>query len=108
MDKRIISFLLSTVASLVLFLLLGAKHTGGRPTIGFELILYRKGNVCWHIHHWIYMSIFAVLMTIVILLAKGKFTPAVMAVYGVLLGASLSDLKYSDMFKVQVACDAHP
>jgi hypothetical protein len=107
MDKEgIICFVVAMIAAFTLSWLLGAEHTGGKPKIGLSLILYKGGNACLHIHHWMYMAALAVLMTVVILLSKGTFNPAIMGVYGALLGASLTGLRYSDFLQVKVVCSA--
>lgn len=93
----IICFVLAAIIAFTLSWVLGAK-------IGFSLVLYRGNNACLHIHHWMYMAAFAALMTVIILISKGTFNPAIMGIYGALLGASLTDLRYSDFLKVIVAC----
>lgn len=100
----IICFVLAAIIAFTLSWVLGAKHTGGKPKIGFSLVLYRGNNACLHIHHWMYMAAFAALMTVIILISKGTFNPAIMGIYGALLGASLTDLRYGDFLKVNVAC----
>ena len=104
--EGIICFVLAAIIAFTLSWLLCAKHTGGKPKIGLSLVLYKGNNACLHIHHCMYMAAFAVLMTVIILISKGTFNPAIMGIYGALLGASLTDLRYSDFLKVNVACSA--
>ena len=82
----------------------GATKNDGQPKVGFNLLIYRRGNACLHIHHWMWMSAVAAMIGLVTFLSGGTTTPVLWFIYGVLLGASLTDLRYSDSATIQVPC----
>lgn len=101
--KTTIIFLFSILISLLLVLLLGPKQDES-PDIGFNLKIYYKNNTCFHIHHWMYMLLLIFIIVSSVLISKGSFNNSIFAILGILIGASLGNLKYSDWYQIKKPC----
>ena len=95
-EQKIVNFSLSFLSTLCLFLLLQPEEDEDTK-IGFSTIVYNK-STCYHIHHWVYMMSTALLITSVVILSEGKFTPPLVMSLGCLTGGSFSDLYYAHAF----------
>jgi hypothetical protein len=64
-----------------------------------ELILY-WGQDCFHIHHWLFMSCFILLLLI------GRHCPdfVLYAFIAILLGAILEDFLYRNVLQIRTSC----
>lgn len=102
--KNFISFVIGVIVGFTLFYIFGAKEEGDNPKIGFNMIFYFGGKNCIHIHHWVLCLITALIITIVVLFCKFYFNPVILFLYGLLLGASLEDLRYKDFLKFKIKC----
>lgn len=103
-SKNIASFIIGVIVGFTLFYIFGAKKEGSNPKIGFNIILHLRGKKCIHIHHWVLCLLIALIITIVIILCKFYFNPFILLLYGLLLGASLEDLRYKDFLKFKTKC----
>jgi hypothetical protein len=102
--NNFISFVIGVIVGFTLFYIFGAEKEGDNPKIGFNMIFYFGGKNCIHIHHWVIFLIFALIITIVVRFGGFYFNPVILFLYGLLLGASLEDLRYKDFLKFKIKC----
>jgi len=100
------AFILSFIITLILFIVIQPKQ-GHNPRIGFNLVLNYRSNYCFHIHHWVYMILLAIItiVSIFLLNIKGKHNTVILVWLGFLLGGSASDLVYTDVLEFLVKCN---
>ena len=98
-ERKIVNFSISFLTSLGLFLLLQPEQDQA-PKIGFATIIYND-RTCLHIHHWVYMVSYSLIITCVTILSEGRFTHPIVAALGGLSGGSFSDLYYTDAFEFE-------
>ena len=95
-ERKIVNFSFSFLATLGIFLALQPDE-GEKPKIGFTTLIFSHKK-CYHIHHWVYMVSSTLIITSVVFLSNGDFTPPIITALGCLLGGSFSDLVYTDAF----------
>lgn len=95
-ENKIVNFSFSYLLTLGLFLAFQPKE-GENPKVGFNTLIFSE-HKCYHMHHWIYMISSSIIITSVVFLSKGNFTPPIVTSLGCLTGGSFSDLIYSDAF----------
>lgn len=99
--KNIASFIIGVIIGFTLFYFFGAEKEGAKPKIGFNMIFYFGEKNCFHIHHWMLFLLIALIITIVVIFGRFYFNPVIFFLYGLLLGASLEDLRYKDFLKIK-------
>jgi len=99
--KNVTSFIIGLIVGFTLFYIFGAAKEGGNPKIGFNMIFYFGEKNCIHIHHWVLCLLIALIITIVVIFGRFYFNPVIFFLYGLLLGASLEDLRYKDFLKIK-------
>lgn len=78
------------------------REQGSVPAIGQNLVLYRGGGRCVHVHHWVP----CVLLALFVLLLMPLNSARCQLVVGGLVGASATDfVYYSDYFQFDQACE---
>lgn len=102
--KNIASFIIGVIVGFTLFYIFGAKKEGSNPKIGFNMVFHEDQKNCIHIHHWVLCLIIALIITIIVIFCKFYFNPFILLLYGVLLGASLEDLRFKDFLKFKTKC----
>lgn len=102
-NKKIFIFLFTLLTTLTIFLKLQPKQNE-KPIIGFNFNLYIKENLCYHIHHWIYMLFIVFIIISTVILSDGEFTEYILFFLGILIGGSLSDLAYTDFLEFKNQC----
>ena len=103
LNRKIVIFLFTLLITLFIFLKLQPKQNE-KPIIGFNLNLYVKNNLCYHIHHWVYMLFIVFIIISSVILSDGQFTEYILFFLGLLIGGSLSDLAYNDFLKFKNQC----
>jgi hypothetical protein len=99
----ILFFILSITLTLVTFLLLQPKQ-GQKPKFGFNLQIYKEKDECLHIHHWMYMISILFIIVMSVVLSDGEFNIFILIPLGILIGGSLSDLRYTDFLEIYKKC----
>ena len=102
--KNVTCFIIGVIVGFTLFYIFGAEKEGVNPKIGFNIIFHEDQKNCIHIHHWVICLITALIITIVVLFGGFYFNPFILFLYGLLLGASLEDLRYKDFLKFKTKC----
>ena len=102
-NKKIFIFLFTLLTTLTIFLKLQPKQNE-KPIIGFNFNLYIKENLCYHIHHWVYMLFIVFIIISTVILSDGEFTEYILFFLGILIGGSLSDLAYTDFLEFKNQC----
>lgn len=102
-NKKIFIFLFTLLITLTIFLKLQPKQNE-KPIIGFNFNLYIKENLCYHIHHWVYMLFIVFIIISTVILSDGEFTEYILFFLGILIGGSLSDLAYTDFLQFKNQC----
>lgn len=97
-------FIVTIIASVVFFLITEPPEKG-KPLIGFNILLYKSNDMCYHIHHWMYMIILVLLISIIVIVSNGVFNKKILMIIGFLIGGILGDLKYKDFEVVLQKCE---
>ena len=107
MLNSVLYFFGSLIIGFVAAYAFGSTATDGQPKLGFNLIVYVRGNYCMHIHHWMYLVPLAIYTALIVLAecrrVKGLIT---LSLIGFMLGLSLYDIFYSDWDKTKVKCSS--
>jgi hypothetical protein len=69
----------------------------GRFAAGATLLLHRGEGQCLHLHHWMVCGALCLVVVLALAISGGQFTPAVLVLLGLLLGAAASDGVYGDL-----------
>lgn len=78
------------------------RKQGSAPAIGQNLVLYRGGGRCIHVHHWVPCG----LLALFVLLLMPLNSVRCQLVVGGLVGAAATDfVYYSDYFQFDQACE---
>ncbi len=105
MDLRVFSFVVSAIFGLSIFLVLGSPKEGEQPKVGFNLVLHRGENKCFHAHHWMTLLLLSIVVCTTVFMSQGCFNPYITGSLGFMAGASLADLRYTDFLTFSVPCD---
>lgn len=97
-------FLVGMICGIAIGAILMPPKAGGKPKLGFNLLIYISGNLCLHIHHWMYLFPFVVYTIILCFVSGGYFTRIVGLGTGFLVGLSMLDFRYADWDIVKTPC----
>jgi hypothetical protein len=104
LEKRYIYFIFSIIISLLFFLITEPKEKG-KPLFFFNLLLYKSDNICYHIHHWMYMIVVIFLIYVCVTISNGTFNKIILVIIGFFIGGILGDLKYRDFYVILQKCN---